>query len=76
MVGDGPWWELRAYTVLEGYKVQVTGTRLFDKGRLDGEDRVAIPFFAPLPPTLEELETAEGQAAATEWWNRCLADDW
>lgn len=68
--------DLKAWIEKDGYEIIVVASRLASLGRPDGVTNAAIPFFAPPLPTIEELGTPEGQAAADEWMRRLEARDW
>jgi hypothetical protein len=68
--------DLRAWFERDGYEVVVTATRLASLGRPDGVTNYAIPFFAPPLPTIEELGTPAGKAAADAWMRHLEARDW
>ena len=68
--------DLKAWIEKDGWLIFVTASRLASLGRPDGVTNTAIPFFAPPLPTIEELGTLEGKAAADEWMRRLPLRDW
>lgn len=71
---DGPAWILFAYIERDGYRVEISGSRLYDEGRPDGVDNTAISFFAPSYPAPPKRWVPEGPKAK-KWIADCNAID-
>lgn len=71
---NGPAWILYAYTERDGYRVEISGSRLHSEGRLDGVDNFAIPFFAPPLPQPPKRWMPESPSALA-WMKACDEHD-